>query len=557
MTLSLNSSPDQIIKEGFQQVVKFAPAGTENIVEAEVKNIDSYGALVDRLDGPAHLAGDPAQKVAAATLYGFLEKAGIDPNEWKLTVDPVVAGQVKYGPEEFNQARKFLGSWSRIAEIALIIAIAASFVIAGVAVYLAGAALTAITTALVAGAGITEVTAILNIAKFRGIKWLSVPAAILAMGTAVAYFSSTQITAVGDLETYVKQGVARGEELATKQAALLAGGGTIGSDLPKTIIRMVTEEKPKQFIGTLFSSKLGKAEQFERVLDDKITDMNDLEADVKINLNKWLASLPNRMGYSVVVRKDPVDEQGAQQSGVWATLTLFMTHISGKTTPIDTILLGPVDPKVRLELQRKTTTVENQIAGFVQAATVREIQIPTGSVDIFSASGERVLPSTVATGGSAPGSAGVVTGAPIVSGGVTLLMDKDGLVRTGEGSAVSAVNLSTNARLMAEDFARKEAAKVSAVPTPTPVTPPPPPAPVVPRPPKAEDRYKVANTGGEGANLRGSPSTSARVLFAMPDNTVVAFLKDEGFHDGFNWWEVRRISDNSNGSVASKFLVRI
>jgi hypothetical protein len=68
---------------------------------------------------------------------------------------------------------------------------------------------------------------------------------------------------------------------------------------------------------------------------------------------------------------------------------LFMTHISGKTLPIDTILLGPVDPQVRLELQKQTKTIENEIANMVTAAQVREIQVPAGSIDIFTPDGEK------------------------------------------------------------------------------------------------------------------------------------------------------------------------
>ena len=443
------SSPNDIIKEAFQRSPFALPDTLPPAVREKASQITSYDSLVYSLEKETGMPRESAEVAASGTLLGALEKLGMDPSQWKFTVNPSDVQTTVYGPEQWENARKYNATWSDVASIALLASSVFGLVTLGTGAVIAGGTLTAANAAIRAGLGWKAVENIVKLGALKGIKWLSIPAGLTWIADQVAQKAGVEKQTSGDLLGYLLQSAAKAQN--PNIPAAYGGGGTMGSQgadaLPKTIIRMTTEEKPSQFIGTLFSSKLGKAEQFERQVDDKITDMDDLEADVKVNLNRWLASLPTRMGYSIVIRKDPVDEFGAQQSGIWATLTMFMTHISGKTTPIDTILLGPVEPQVRLELARKTTTVENHMSGFIQAATVKEIQIPSGSVDIFNAQGERVTPSTVSTGTS------------FQSGAIELLKDKDGLIRTGEFSAVSPNNLSDNARLMAETFARQEAAK--------------------------------------------------------------------------------------------------
>ena len=457
------SSPNDIIKEIFKSQPSLIPDTMPPQVVEKSGQINGYDDLVYSLESATGMPREAAETAASGTIMSALDKLGIDPTQWKFTVNPNDVKTQVYGPEQWENARKYNATWSDVASIALLASSVFGLVTLGTGAVIAGGTLASANAAIRAGLGWKAVENIVKLGALKGIKWLSIPSGLTWIANQVAQKAGVEKQTSGDLLGYLLQSAAKAQNPAIPASFGGAGTGTGSNspDLPKTIIRMTTEEKPMQFIGTLFSSKLGKAEQFERVLDDKITDMDDLEADVKINLNKWLASLPTRMGYSVVVRKDPVDEQGAQQSGVWATLTLFITHISGKTTPIDTILLGPVEPQVRLEMQKKLTTVENQISGFVSATQVREIQIPTGSVDIFNATGQRVLPSSVSSGTG--GIAGSTTGSGAGAGSqsIALLKDKDGLVRTGEFTAVSEASLSASGRLAAEDFARKEASKAS------------------------------------------------------------------------------------------------
>lgn len=191
-----------------------------------------------------------------------------------------------------------------------------------------------------------------------------------------------------------------GKATVAQQASAVASNTTGSSSSksfdtqaqPRTIIRMVEENKPEQFLGTLFSAKVGDMRTFERHIDDEITDENDLLEDAKINLTNWLASFPGRLGYSVKIVNGPVDHEGTKQSGIWAVLTMHMTRLNGTIQPIDTILLGPVTPATRLKLSKQLTTIEAQIPKLLTGEVVRQINIPRGSVDIFdNSSGKAIL----------------------------------------------------------------------------------------------------------------------------------------------------------------------
>jgi hypothetical protein len=67
-------------------------------------------------------------------------------------------------------------------------------------------------------------------------------------------------------------------------------------------------------------------------------------------------------------------------------------------------------------------------------------------------------------------------------------------------------------------------------------------------------RLKVANTEGQGANMRQRPSTTAPVLRTLPDGTVVEAIGGETNAEGRNWRNVRD-SGGATGWIASELLV--
>jgi SH3-like domain-containing protein len=64
----------------------------------------------------------------------------------------------------------------------------------------------------------------------------------------------------------------------------------------------------------------------------------------------------------------------------------------------------------------------------------------------------------------------------------------------------------------------------------------------------------VANTDGQGANLRQRPSTTAPVLRTLPDGAIVEAIGGETNNEGRAWRNVRDQS-GATGWVAAELLV--
>lgn len=340
---------------------------------------------------------DELKEVIAATTYEQVEAEGKDPEDFWAGLTPEAKADLQFSPTAVKRSMertKFLGITSAL----LFVSALAAGGVAGVrGIPILVKTLGRLATARASGQGALQLMTIIEEGKILGISKVWIPGLIGSMAAAGGWLTSTMTNNLNDTDfwgrNFLGQAASDFEKALEAKNKMEGGGGTglTAEQQARTIIRMVTEKKPEQFIGTLFSAKLGNVEQFDRKIDDEITSVDDLTTDVKINLNKWLATLPGRMGYSIIIRKDPVDEFGAKQSGIWATMTLFITHMSGKTMPIDTILLGPVDPKIRMVLFKETKTIEAQIPELLSSQTVREIQLPTGVVDIFDENNERVF----------------------------------------------------------------------------------------------------------------------------------------------------------------------
>ncbi|MBA2450571.1 MAG: SH3 domain-containing protein, partial [Chloroflexi bacterium] len=67
------------------------------------------------------------------------------------------------------------------------------------------------------------------------------------------------------------------------------------------------------------------------------------------------------------------------------------------------------------------------------------------------------------------------------------------------------------------------------------------------------ERAQIANTGGEGANLRREPSTTAERLRLLPEGTLVEIVGPDRDADARRWRNVRD-SDGESGWVQSSFL---
>src|SRR3990167_5485792 len=107
-------SIDEVLQAGFLQAKPFIPFGVAPGAEDELSKIQTYNQFVGVLQSEAKMSEEAAHLVASSTAYGMLEKFGINPSEWSLIVKPVTKGEVRYGAEEFNEAVKFLGSWTTL-----------------------------------------------------------------------------------------------------------------------------------------------------------------------------------------------------------------------------------------------------------------------------------------------------------------------------------------------------------------------------------------------------------------------------------------------------------
>ncbi len=503
------------------------------------------------------------QKIIAATTYEQVERNGQNPNDFWAGLSPAEKQALQFSPETLQAdmgRTSFLGMSSAVLFAASLFASGVAAV-KGIPVLLK--TLSQLRDARAAGASALELMTIIEQGKIAGIAKVWVPGLIASFAAAGGWLTNTMTGNLNDATLWGRIFLGQAADDFAKANKSASGGfgstssGGSGVSAPRTIIRIVEDKKPEQFIGTLFSSKLGRADSFERKLDDEITDMDDLREDVKLNLNRWLASLPARMGYSVVVRKDPVDEFGSQQSGIWATLTIFMTHISGKTTPIDTILLGPVNPQTRLILQKTSKTVENEIAGFIDASTVTEIQVPNGTVDIFTPDGERTTLSDVkAAGASTSANGGASVKAP-----TSTSKGEDGKTR-------SSVQVVTAAEAAAK---RAEQAKIDALQKG--ITPEMKAGPAV-QPYRAErpigkkldgvllyeEQLILSYTPGSTLNLRKTPGIDGAIIAKLPDATRMGVRGTAGFRDGYYWLSVEADlpgGGRDRGYVAEDFIKNI
>ena len=342
------------------------------------------------------VTSDEYLKLIAATTYDQVEQDGQDPDDFWLGMSEEEKKVLKFSPDTLRQdmgRTKFLGLTSALM-FAAALAAGAVAGIRGVPILLK--TLAKLASARKSGVGALGLMTILEEGKIAGLAKVWIPGFIAGIAGAAGWLTSSMTNNLNDAtlwgRIFLGQAADDFEKAKSQIAREKAKSGEFPTTLPtsKTIIKIVEEKKPEQFIGTLFSAKLGPLEDFTRHVDDEITNEADLMADVKINLNKWLASLPGRLGYSVIVRKDPVDHTGVKQSGMWVTLTTHMTRLSGPIQPIDTILIGPVSPVTRLKLNKVIKTIEKQIPKILTGQEIVQIEVPGGSVDIFDTQGERV-----------------------------------------------------------------------------------------------------------------------------------------------------------------------
>lgn len=354
-------------------------------------SMPDFGQIISEKTGlDAETAGD-LESIAA---YAEVERQGLDPRKWYQSLAPVEKSKFKYGPDEYNQAVAFFGGWSNVQKVMYIIAALSAIAIIAIGIVPAARTTKAARGMLRAGRPISEIYEFFKVQNFIMLPKLVVPGLAGTLAWLGLQLSNTQLTGTGDLLTYMRKGVADSEAMLQKiksQGLTGSTGGFATSERqPVTRISMSKTLKPMIALGTLFSQVVKRTDAFERLIDDQITSAEDLKTDAQVNLNRYLASLPGRLLITINIQKDPYDELGIRHSGTWATMVLLARSVSGRTVPLDTVLLGPVDPTIYMPKSQEIQTIQTEIPKLLTAQEISEIQMPTAGVNIMDKTGNIV-----------------------------------------------------------------------------------------------------------------------------------------------------------------------
>jgi len=79
-------------------------------------------------------------------------------------------------------------------------------------------------------------------------------------------------------------------------------------------------------------------------------------------------------------------------------------------------------------------------------------------------------------------------------------------------------------------------------------------APAASPPPAAEERVRVANTGGTGANMRAEAATTGALVRTVPEGTELVVIGPDKDAGGRHWRNVRDAGSGASGWIVGDFL---
>lgn len=332
--------------------------------------------------------------------------------------------------------------------------------------------------------------------------------------------------------------------------ALAGVEGALRDEKPRIIIRMAETSKPQLFTGILFAAPLSKPEAFNRVLDDEITDLADLQNDLKLNLANWVKGLAGRTSVALSVRNNPIISQSEKLSGTWLVASLSYGLVDGGRAFLDTIPLGPINPVKYMPKVSEVKTLENQIFAEFRPETVKELVIPPSALQALTKEGE-IVPILPDKGVMQPVVIQTIetqesqraTGKPVVAGTPTQEAALAAAKAAGKPASVTSMGA-------VQMIVPAAAAAPSAAPGPAP-------APAMAAKAKFQVDQIVRVNDPEGLNVRSFSGTAGTKLFAIPIGTTVRIASEPQFKDGFEWYSISVQSgafSGRGGWVAGEFL---
>jgi hypothetical protein len=356
----------------------------DNNESGVINTLKQIDRLIDFIKSEGRTSEDDAKKIISASIFAEAAKKGGDAREVWASYPESIRKKLFYGPEDLERNQEVTVLGLKLSVSAFI-----------------GSFIAAVATAIIASRYAAFLPPLLRVPLI-----VSIPAIIAAFLQRIGWTISTMTNNWNDVFHW-------GPLQISQQLRQLEGKAQTSAPTPptpRTRLTMSKTAKPVLFLGTIFSQIVKRVDAFERVVDDKITDKDDLRADAQANLNKWLSTLPGRLLFTIDIRNNPFDEFGVKQTGTWATLTILIRSLSGKTTPLDTILLGPIDPTVYMPKSQEIQTVQIELPKLLTAEEIAQVQLPTGEIKLVDKSGT-IVPALFPESKPAPTPA-VVSPAP-------------------------------------------------------------------------------------------------------------------------------------------------
>ena len=233
-----------------------------------------------------------------------------------------------------------------------------------------------------------------------------------------------------------------------------------------------------------------------------------------------------------------------------------MGSVAGKVTPLDTILLGPIDPVVYMPRSQEISTVQIELPKLLTAQELAEVRLPAGGLKTIGVDGTVipvVLPesmpaafapptSPVAVAAAAQAAAAGPAPAPIAAtpGGFA----PSGVIIPGLVSAEDyrERGLAVPPGVPARAFVQAQAAAEAELPP-------------LGGPRGFRKGQVLAIVGTETCtNLREGAQLNRRIIVCLPNGTRVIADGWGGESDGFDWYRVN--AGSVTGFVAGSHLVR-